>query len=465
MKNAPQYLLVLAVVAGVATGMGLAADTNSSATNLPPWLGRPLSIGDCLNMALACNANVLRSRKDLEVAHGLSVQTRAVVIPKIQVGADYGIVGDDAVDRLEFPTLPFLPEGFGGIDPGDQRWSADIRLVQTISEGGRLRSALRTARLQNEQALAQHNVVLANVTAEVRTAYYDVLLTEQQITVSEASVALLQKELEESQRRFEAGTVPRFNVLRAEVELANAHPRLSRARNAHRITKNILVKLLGYQLPREIWEDIPLHLTDTLEVPLINTTVPEAVAHALEQRPELQVVRKSQQLRREGVVQARSGALPRLQSYVGYGARKSLFTPDLDREVHGWEAGVQLTWNIFDGALTRGKVAEADALLDRTQVDYDDLVREIELEVRTACSSLTEAWEVLQSQQKVIEQAEESLRLARARAEAGTGTQLDVLGAQTALTDARTTTIRAKRDYAVARVRFERAIGAATPGS
>ena len=62
-------------------------------------------------------------------------------------------------------------------------------------------------------------------------------------------------------------------------------------------------------------------------------------------------------------------------------------------------------------------------------------------------------------QEKVVEQAEEALRLARARSEAGTGTQLDVLSAQTALTEARTTQVQALRDYSVARARLERAIG------
>ena len=73
------------------------------------------------------------------------------------------------------------------------------------------------------------------------------------------------------------------------------------------------------------------------------------------------------------------------------------------------------------------------------------------------CSS--DLQEVLESQKKVQEQAEEALRLANARSEAGTGTQLDVLNAQTALTEARTTQIQALHDYSVARAKLERAMG------
>jgi outer membrane protein TolC len=446
---------------GCAAGFALSALSAQPLfpTNPPPWLARPLSLADCLNLALSQNADVLKSRKDLEAAHGVSVQTRAIVFPKVQAGANYSAVEDSAVDRFEFPATPFLPPGFNGIDPGTENWSADIRLVQSLYEGGRLRSSLRTARLLREQALAQHNAILANTATDVRVAYYDVLLADQQIRVREASVQLLEKELEDSQRRFSAGTVPRFNVLRAEVELANARPDLSRARNAYRISKNLLVHLLGYHVPRDIWDDIPLRLSDGLDVPKLEVAVPEALAQALALRPELAAMRKAEELRREGVVQARAGYQPRLEGYVGYAARKSMFSPALDREVHGWEGGVAAAWSLFDGAFTRGRVLESRALLEKAEIEHEDLARKIELEVRTAYSTLVEAWEVRESQQKVLESAAEALRLARARAEAGTGTQLDVLGAQTALTEARTTEIRAKREYAVARARLERAMG------
>jgi outer membrane protein TolC len=74
-----------------------------------------------------------------------------------------------------------------------------------------------------------------------------------------------------------------------------------------------------------------------------------------------------------------------------------------------------------------------------------------------------EAGEVLDSQEKALEQAAEALRLAQARSEAGTGTQLDVLSAQTALTEARSTRVRALHDLAVAKARLERAMGINIP--
>jgi outer membrane protein len=253
--------------------------------------------------------------------------------------------------------------------------------------------------------------------------------------------------------------VPRFNVLRADVALANARPPLIRARNAYRVAKNNLANLLGYDLPREVWEDIPLQLTDKLDDAPYAVELPTAIQQALERRTELGVLRMAEQLQKENVVNVRAGYKPSAQIYAGYGVRSSSFESDLTVEKHGWLAGAQVSWDIFDGMQTRGKVAEAKAQHEKSRTDLADNSRRIELEVRTAYSSFIEAREVLDSQQKVLEEADEALRLARARTEAGTGTQLEVLDAETSLSQARTTQVQALHDYSVARARLERAIG------
>jgi outer membrane protein TolC len=248
-------------------------------------------------------------------------------------------------------------------------------------------------------------------------------------------------------------------VLRAEVAVANERPALIQARNNYRITKNNLSNLLGYNLPREIWEDIPLNLTDTLDAAPYQVDLPAAIQQALARRTELVAARKTAELQRLNVVNAKAGYKPTVQAFAGYNWVNSQFSTDVGEDIRGWNAGGQLSWDIFDGMLTRGKVVQARALYEKSRTDVDDKGRQIELEVRTAYSDFIEAREVLESQQKVQEQADEALREARARADAGTSTQLDVLDAETSLTQARTTQIQALHDYAVARARLERAIG------
>jgi outer membrane protein len=432
--------LMTAAVANAAT---------TASTNAPAWITRPLSLAESLNVALQQNGTILKAKSDLEASHGVVVQTRAVAMPQLKASGQYK------------DTDPHAIEGFGSFTVPHENWSSGIQIVQSIYEGGRMASALRSARLTKEQALLQYQTVVADTLLATRVAYYDVLVATQQIVVHEASVNLLTKEFEDQQRRFDAGTVPRFNVLRAEVAAANERPALIRARNDYRIAKNNLVTLLGYNLPRDIGEDVPLQLTDGLEAEPYQVDLPAAIARALEKRTELGALRKTEQLQRENVVNAKAGNKPSVQAFAGYGWYNAQFTApvDLDHDIHGWNAGAQMSWSIFDGMLTRGKVMQATALHEKSKTDLDDTARRIELEVRTGYSLFIEAREVLESQKKVQEQADEALRLARARTDAGTGTQLDVLDAQNSLTQARTTQVQALHDYAVARARLERAIG------
>ncbi len=415
-------------------------------------LGQPLSVTDSLNLALERNSTILRGKADLEASHGVVIQTRAIVIPKLRAGGTIRKTDPDAIESFS--------SAFGaGPQTSDREWSASVRLVQSIYEGGRMSSALRTAKLTKEQSILNFQTVVADILRDVRIAYDDVLLAEQNIVVQEASVKLLSKEFDDASRRFAAGTVPRFNVLRAEVEVANARPRLIRARNAFRIAKNNLANLLGYDLPKGVGEDIPLQLTGKFNDQPFEVDLSNALQRAFENRTELASLRKAENLRRENVVTARSGYKPSVQVFGGYGSRSSSFNNALDRDISGWFVGAEMNWDIFDGMLTRGRVIEATALQERAAIDLEDAARRVGLEVRTAYSSFIEARELLESQKKVQEQADEALRLAQARVDAGSGTQLDVLGAQTALTEARTTQIQALRDYSVAKTRLDRAIG------
>jgi outer membrane protein TolC len=253
-------------------------------------------------------------------------------------------------------------------------------------------------------------------------------------------------------------------VLRAEVAVANERPALINARNSYRIAKNNLANLLGYNLPHDIWEDIPLNLTDGFDTSPYTINLPDALQQALTRRTELVALRKNVDLQNLNIVNAKAGYKPNVSLFAGYNWDSSQYHTDLSDQFHGWNAGAQLSWDLFDGALTYGKVKQAKALYAKARTTLEDQQRQIELQVRTAYSDFLQARETLESQQKVQEEAEESLREAKARTEAGTGTQLDVLDAQTSLTQARTTQIQAQHDYATAQARFERAIGAEVPG-
>ena len=425
-------------------------------TNSPAWSSQPLSLLNCLNLALQQNAVILKAKNDLEASHGVVVQTRAVALPQLLASGQYKYTDPNAIENFPSGT-----NGASGFQQPNQNWNAGVQLVQSIYEGGKIVAAFHAANATRQQALAQYQTSVADTLLSVRLAYYDTLLAAQQITVHEASVNLLQKELEDQQNRLNAGTVPKFNVLRAEVAVANERPNLIQAKNNYRIAKNNLSNLLGYNLPRDIWEDVPLNLSDALDTAPFEVNLPDAIQQALGKRSELLALRKTEELQQLNIVSAKSGYKPTVQLFAGYDWYNAQFTAPvaLDHDIHGWNAGAQMSWDIFDGLLTHGKVVQARALYERSKNDLTDQSRQIELEVRTAYSDFIEAKEVLDSQEKVQEEADEALREAKSRAEAGTGTQLDVLDAETALTQARTTQVQALHDYDTARAKLQRAIG------
>ena len=432
----------------------LFAQTNNP--SLPDWMTRPLPLLDALNLALSQNAAILKAKNDLDASYGIVVQTRAIALPQLTASGQYKYTQPSAIESFPIAVPGFFEQ--------NQLWNAGFQLVQNIYDGGRLVAAIKAARLTKQQALAQYQTTIQDTLLSTRTAYYDALLAEEQISVHEASVKLLQNEVDDQQRRYKAGTVPKFNVLRADVQLANERPLLIEARNNYRIAKNNLSNLLGYNLPRSVWEDVPMNLSDELDSAPYQVDLPSAIAKALQTRSELVALRKTQELQRLNIVNARAGYKPQVQVFAGYNWFNSEFgfTPPalpLNQDFQGYDLGAQVNWNIFDGLLTHGKVVQARANYDRSRNDLADEARQIELQVRTAYSDFVEANEVLDSQKTVTAEAEEALREARARFDAGTGTQLDVLDAETSLTQARDTNAQALHDYDTARAKLERAIG------
>lgn len=422
-------------------------------TNPAPWPAEPLSLNHALDLALRQSPAILKGRQDLAESHGLALQLRSVALPRLRGAGNVRVLDEEGIETANF--------GGGAVQfQQDKSWAATIELAQPIFTAGRMSSSLRAAKLTREAALAQFQALVADALLEIRVAYDDALLAAEQIGTQEASVELLTRELEDQKRRYEAGTVPKFNVLRAEVELANARPRLIRARNALRIARNNLATLLGWNVPADTGLDIPLALADRLTASAYEVELANALVQAFQRRPELAALRTRERLRDEDIKQARADYFPQLSASAGWNFQSKVFTDDLDEYVNGWLVGARLDWSIWDFGLTKGKVDAARARREKARLETEDTFRRIELEVRTAHSNFIEAKEVLESQQKVIEQAEEALRLATVRAEAGTGTQLDVLSAQTALTESRNTYSQALRDYAVAQARLERAIGA-----
>ncbi len=426
----------------------------------PMLPAQTLDLDQCLQLALKQNPAILKAQEELRRTHGLIVEARAPALPQLNARGEYREIDINSLDS-------FPGSGGGPAENQERPWDATVEVSQLLYSGGRVRAALRAAKLSDQVTVLDFNRVVADTILDVRRIFYEILLNTQLVGVREKSIELLERQFQDAKHRFDVGAVPQFNVLRAEVELANAKPPLIRARNNLRLAKERLAKLLALDAPEHARQSTAtpasgftaVNFTGQLTDAHQPWELPAALQQALDRRPEIQQAEKRAALQKENVKVAHAGYKPELSIFADYGIHNARFGDDVGDTIHGWSAGARATWPLFDGLLTKGKVDQARAELAQAELDRADTRRAIELEVREAYSAYLQAIELLEAQKKTVEQAEESLRLAEARFRAGTGTQLDVLSAQTALTEARSNEVQALHDYNVALATLERATG------
>ncbi len=433
-----------------------------------------LTLEQAVAAALRQNPDIRKQLQEIERTRGQIVEVRARALPRVgangnfqqqdrrlieggSFGASSASSGDASptttttaktggTTTTTTTTLPVPtsnPAGSSG--PGDKSWSVSITARQVLYAGGQVRAALKIAKFTEDSSYYQLRDTVDRIIAQTRVQFYEVLLSRALITVQEEAVRLLGDALKDQQNRFEAGTVPRFNVLRAEVELSNAQPDLIRAKNSALIAQLQLAKTLALDPGPKGQPTFHCVGEFTASEPRLGLT--SAIAAAKEKRAFLKVQRQQILVGKEQIKVALAGYKPRLDASAGYELRNSRRSDKLDKIVDGWFFGVTGSWDIFDGLETAGKVQQARAQLESAKINYDDSVQKVELEVQQSYANLHAARETIRSQQKNVEQALEALRLASERLSAGAGTQLEVLDARVALTKARTSEIEARAAY------------------
>lgn len=436
-----------------------------------------LTLEGAVHLALQQNPDILKQLQEIERTRGLVIEARAEALPHLAVVANYNQIAKPLVENIRRTgsgTTEIPPIDLGGgqvldLSPlfnvqdevfrtsPDKTWQVSFEVRQAIYAGGAIRAGIAAAKFGQDSAYWQLRDVIDRVIARTRAEFYTVLTARSLITVAEETVKLQEDLLTDQKNRFEAGTVPRFNVLRAEVELANVIPNLIRAKNEYLIAQINLAKTLGLDpgpTGKPTFDCVgeltvskrPFHIIQALEL-------------AKARRPFLKVQRQQIKIQAQNIKIAQAGYQPRIEATGGYLFRNSRLTEDIESQVDGWFVGVIGSWDIFDGGATYGRTKQARAQMEAARINYSDSVQQVELEVQQAYSNLITQRETIKSQQKNVEQAVEALRLSNERLAAGAGTQLEVLDARVALTRARTTELLARGDYNVAVAEFDRATG------
>lgn len=439
---------------------------------------RTLTLDEAVQLALKQNPDILKALQDIQRTKGQIFQVASQGVPnligsgnylntdnKLRSGSTSSSTGAPLYVPLVDPTTGAQTgtlnlNSLGGSSASlNNTYLLNIQLRQLIYNGGAVFAAVRGAKLTADNSFYQLRETVETVVNNVKTQFANVLQNEALIRIQEQQVALLASQLRDQQNRFSAGTVPRFDVLQAEVALANQRPQLINAQNNYRIAQLQLSQTLGYDYLPDRNERPPFRVIGQLEVIPFNINIADAVAIAEKYRPLLRLARQNVMVQQENVRVQKAGYLPSIFGTANYQLQNDRRTRDLQTTDNGYTLGGNITWNVFDGGLTYGRVRQARAEMLQSAVTYEDTRRSIGLAVQDALSRLRQSLELVNSQRENVGKALESVRLSQARLSAGAGTQLDVLNAQVALSQAQVTELQARYSYTVALADLRRVTG------
>lgn len=282
------------------------------------------------------------------------------------------------------------------------------------------------------------------------TAYFNVLQTRNLFEVSKQAVVDFASHLKNVQAQFDAGTVARSDVLQTEVQLANAQDGLIKAQNNYELAIANLNNVIGLPLDTEI------KLKEDLKFQQYSLKLDDCIRYALTNRPEMAQAQANVAIARDQVKVARSGSLPSLGFTATNGWEASNFP---GAKNSNWAVSMTASMDVFDSGLTKSQVKQAEYGVTTSQEQARQTRDNISLQVRQAYLSMQEAAKRIDTSKVAVGKADEDLKMSEVRYAAGVGTNLDVIDAELALTQAKTNYVQALYDFNTSKAQLEQAMG------
>jgi len=399
---------------------------------------RTLTLEQALTLAAEQNRDIARAREYAVYVEGKYIEERAAALPQLALqGAAQGS-RDESQKAM-------------GIDARRYDRTLDVTLSQPLYTWGKIRAAIRAAEVGLKTADEQLRLARQAAGRDVAAAFYDVLLARELYQLARENLAQKQRHADEAHKKAAAGVATDYDVLAADVALANARPDVIRSDNRQRTRREQLRFLLA--MTGEV--DVIGSLASSLSPP---PALHEALATAREKRPELLDQYHRVSIDRELVTIAEADNKPRLDLKGSSGWHQLDLGGNRD-EGAAWNVGLYLSFPFFDGFKTAGRTQQARSDLATRQIEVAKLLDSIDLEVRTAVDDVREAMEVVTALGGTVVQAERLLQMAEKGYELGVKTKLEVDDAQLSLLQAKISLARGQRDYLAATVNLQWAMG------
>ena len=319
-----------------------------------------------------------------------------------------------------------------------------------IFTGGKLKGTIKQAKANYQYNEVGVQRTYNEMRSTVTDGYFNMLQADNIQKLSAESVTRLEDHLKNVQAQYDVGVVAKVDVLRSQVELANAKQTLIQAENSYQVAEANMNKIVGLPM------DTTLKLDNLLVYNAYDKNMDDCLAYAAEHRPELMQAKYGVDAAKGALLVARSGHMPQIAATASQAWSDTNWPGD---ENGKWAVGVGVEMNVFDTGVTLSKIHGAEADLKKAEETYRDTVNAVNLDVRSNYLGLREAEKRISTTKLAVEQADEDYRIAQLRYMSGVGTNTDVLDAQVALTQAKTNYTQALYDYNTSKTALETSIG------
>ncbi len=442
-------LFFAAAVLFLYTGRSAASDASSSEELV-------LSLDEAVATGLQKNRMLEIARLEHELAGAHVREAWSDVLPQLSTAFDY--------TRTLQPSVVYFPDFQG--DPlmmkmyeisSDNAMSASLSLSQKLFDA-RAIAGIRASSVVRDISREALREARTDVVTRVKTAYYNVLISDEQVAMLEQSLVRWEKALDDSRALFSQGVAADIDTLKAFLSVENIRPDLIQASSRAAVARTELNNIIGVDPMATVTlsDSLVYHRETTFQ------DVDAAYQQALESRPDVRQLELQAEAEGYNVSAARAEGYPavtafgQLQTQTQFDDGNTL--DDTDWPVSS-SVGVQVSMPLFTGFGISARVEQAKIGRMQTMTRLEDLKATIRAEVQTRLLKLDESRLRIEVQERTIETAERSYEITRLRYREGVGSQLELADAELQLNKAKTNYLQAVYDYLIACIEFEKTTG------
>lgn len=386
-----------------------------------------LTLKDVIKLTVENHPLVKQKEDELLAAKFRVDQQKSFYFPNVFGEASYTRVGP-------IPAFAFGGENID-LSPANN-YNIGVYVNQTLYDFGKRNSMVEYTASFLNSIKDNEDLIKNDLSNQAIKVFYGILFLEKSIAVKDTQYAALQEHLKITELKIKNGTATDYAALSTKTRLVEIKNEKIELQNEKKKQELFLKELIGLNRDEEI------NLTGYFDLPTFGIDSDSLLSVAYSQRPELKIVNdalNTVNLQKEMVSQ---NDKPVLDANLGYGIKNG-YEPNISVLRGNWFAGVSVNVPIFNGNITNNKISEVKASIDATGKRIDQVKESISTDIYKAISDLETSIKELSSTNEQINYAQKSLELAKVQYERGAGTNLEILDAETSLTQARLFNIQA----------------------